>query len=80
MAKSTVGIESQEPFLLLLIGHDVDERGGPLSAVDVLELLEQDLDGLAVGSVHGEEVKAFGILWLAVSIDSACNDDEICLP
>ena len=80
MAKPTVGVESQEPLLLLVIGEDVDERGGPLSAVDILELLEEDLDGLAVGSVHGEEVKAFGILWVAVSIVPTCNDDEICLP
>lgn len=62
MAKPTVGIKSQEPFLLLIIGKDIDKGGSPLGAIDILELLEQDLDGLAVGSVHSEEVKAFGIL------------------
>jgi hypothetical protein len=80
MGKPTVWVESQEPLLLLVIGEDVDECGGPLGAIDVLELLEQDLDGLAVGSVHGEEVKAFGILWIAVSSAAACNDETICLP
>ena len=80
MVKPTVRVESQEPLLLLVIGEDVDEFGGPLGAIDVLELLEQDLDGLAVGSVHGEEVKAFGILWIAVSSAAACNDETICLP
>lgn len=58
----TVRVESQEPLFLLLVGHDVDECSGPLGSVGVLELLEQDLDGLAVGSVHGDEVNAFGIL------------------
>ena len=62
MVRSTVRVESQEPLLLLVIGEDVDKCGSPLSAIDILELLEEDLDGLAVGSVHGEEVKAFGIL------------------
>ncbi len=79
-AEPTVGIESQEPLLLLVIGEDVDKCSGPLSAIDILELLEQNLDGLAVGSVHGKEVKAFGILWIAVSIAAACNDETISLP
>jgi hypothetical protein len=57
----------------LVVGEDVDERGSPLSAVGVLELLEQDLNSLAVGCVHGEEVNAFGILWIAVSIALAYN-------
>jgi hypothetical protein len=50
------------PIFLLLVGHDVDDRGGPLGAVYVLELFKQDLDGLAVGSVHGDEVDTFGVL------------------
>ena len=73
MVKPAIGVESQEPFLLLVIGKDIDKCGSPFGAIDILELLEQDLNGLAVGSVHGEEVKAFGILWLAVSIAPACN-------
>jgi hypothetical protein len=51
----------------LLIGHDIDERGGPFGAIGVLELLEQDLDSLAVGSVHSDEVNTFGILPTQVS-------------
>lgn len=45
---------SDEPFFLLLVGHDVDDGGGPFGAVGVFELFEQDLDGLAVGRVHGD--------------------------
>lgn len=32
----TIGIESQEPILLLLIGADIDDTSGPLGAVDIL--------------------------------------------
>lgn len=70
-ANCTIRVESQEPLLLLLVGHDVDECGCPLSAVGVLELFEQDLDGLSIGGVHGDEVDAFGILWGDVSVTSA---------
>ena len=80
MVRSTVRVESQEPLLLLVIGEDVDEGGGPLSAIDILKLLEEDLDGLAVGSVHGEEVNAFGILWLAVSSALTCKYETTCIP
>lgn len=66
----TVRVESQEPFLLLLIGHDVDERGGPLGAIGVFELLEEDLNCLAVWSVHGDEVDALCILLYDVSLIS----------
>lgn len=62
VVKPTIGVKSQEPFLLLVIGKDIDKRGSPFGAIDILELLEQDLNGLAVGSVHGKEVKASGIL------------------
>lgn len=62
--RRAVRVETEEPLLLLLVGHDVDERGGPFRAVGILELLEQDLDGLAVGRVHCDEVKAFGVLHL----------------
>lgn len=80
MAKPTVRVESQEPLLLLVVGEDVNECGGPLSAIDILELLEEDLDGLAIGSVHGEEVNAFGILWLAVSSALICKYETRCIP
>jgi hypothetical protein len=63
----TIRVESQEPLLLLLIGHDIDQRRSPLSAISILELLKQDLDSLAVGSVHGDEVNAFGILSTHIS-------------
>jgi len=58
----TVRVKPQEPLLLLVVGHDVDESGGPLGTIDVLQLLEQDLNSLAIGGVHSEKVKAFGIL------------------
>jgi hypothetical protein len=60
--RSTVWVEFEEPVFLLVVGHDVHERGGPLGAVRVLELLEEDLDGLSVGRVHCDEVDAFGVL------------------
>jgi len=59
---STIWIQTQKPFFLLIVGHDVHKRGGPLGAIGVLELLEQDLDGLAVGRVHSDQMNAFGIL------------------
>ena len=64
---AAVGVQAQEPVFLLLVGHDVDEGGGPGDggrAVGVFELLEHDLHGLAVGGVHGEEVEALGVLHL----------------
>jgi hypothetical protein len=56
------GWRRDEPFFLLLVGHDVDDGGGPFGAVGVFELLEQNLDGLAVGCVHGDQVDALGVL------------------
>lgn len=76
----TVRVEPQEPLFLLLVGHDVDEGSGPLGSICVLELFEQDLDGLAVGSVHGDEVNAFGILWVRVSIVRAPTLDIVHIP
>lgn len=78
----TIGVDAQEPILLLLVGHDVDKSGGPLSAVDILQLLEQDLDGLAIGCVHSQQMKAFGVLHLIgrlVSVERShdCGGDEI---
>lgn len=58
----TVWVELEEPVFLLVVGHDVHERGGPLGAVRVLELLEEDLDGLTVGRVHCDEMNALGVL------------------
>ena len=61
-SRHTVRIETKEPVLLLLVCHNVDQGGRPLGTIDVLELFEQDLDSLAIGRVHGEQVKALGIL------------------
>lgn len=76
----TIRVESEEPLLLLLIGHDIDESRGPLGSIRILELFEQDLDSLAVGSVHGDEVNAFGILWVRVSIVRAPTLDIVHIP
>lgn len=61
---AAIGVEAEEPLFLLLVGHDVDEGGGPGGSVEVVELFEEDLDGLAVGGVHGDEVKA--LAWCVV--------------
>ena len=55
-------VDADQPFFLLLIGHDVDDRGSPLGAIGVLELLEENLNGLSIGSVHRNQMNAFGIL------------------
>ena len=63
---AAVGIETEEPFLLLLIGIDVDEGRGPFRAVAVCEFFEEDLRSLAIGRVLGDEVQTFGFgdfLW-----------------
>lgn len=68
----TIGIQLQEPILLLLIGHDVDQGRRPGQSISVLELLEEDLHGLSIGRVHRQEVQALGILDLgrgAVVVD-----------
>lgn len=56
----SVRVEPEEPFLLLLVGHDVDQRRAPFRAVNVVELLEDDLRRLAVGRVLRDEVQALG--------------------
>ena len=58
---TTVRVEAQEPLFLLLVGRDVDDRGGPLGAVGIPEFLKHDLCGLAIGSVLCYEVQAFGL-------------------
>jgi len=40
---SAIGVQAQEPVFLLLVGHDVDQGGGPFGAVGVFELFEHDL-------------------------------------
>ena len=62
LAAVTIWVEFEEPVFLLIVGHDVHERSGPLGAIGVLELLEQDLDGLSVGRVHRDEMDALGVL------------------
>jgi hypothetical protein len=58
---AAVGVQAQEPLLLLLVGHDVDERGRPLRAVAVGQFLQEDLRRLAVGRVLRDEVQALGL-------------------
>lgn len=57
----TVRVETQEPLLFLHVGRDVDQRGAPFGAVGIVQLLEHDLCGLAVGRVLREEVQALGL-------------------
>jgi hypothetical protein len=59
---TSVGIQTEEPLVLLHVGRDVDDGRGPLRAVLGSELLEHDLSGLAIGSVLGDQVEAFGVL------------------
>jgi len=55
---AAVGVEAEEPFLFLVVGHDVEEGGGPFGAVDDLQLLQQHLNLLAVGRRHCDEVES----------------------
>ena len=57
---AAVGVQAQEPLLLLLVGRDVDERRGPFGAVGELEFFEKDLDFLPVRSRLRDEVEALG--------------------
>ena len=58
---AAVGVEAEEPFFLLLVGHDVEGGGGPAGGgVGEQELFEEDLHFLAVGGGHGDEVEALG--------------------
>lgn len=56
----TIRVETKEPVLLLLIGHDVDQCGGPFGPVHVLELLQEDLDLLSIGGALSDEMETFG--------------------
>ena len=40
----------------MLVGHDVDQSGRPFGLVDVLELLEENLDLLPIGSALRDQV------------------------
>jgi len=59
---AAVGIEAQEPFLLLLIGHNVNDSSGPCRAICLSEFFEKDLNCLTIRSALGDEMKAFGLL------------------
>lgn len=61
---AAVGVETQKPFFLLLVGRDVDQRRGPLGAVLVGQFFEDDLRGLAVGRVLRDQVQTFGVFHL----------------
>lgn len=49
------------PFLLLLVGADVDQRRGPRGAVLGRQLFQHDLCGLSVGRVLRDQVQALGV-------------------
>lgn len=57
---SAIGVETQEPFLLLFVGGDVDEGGGPGGAVRVCEFFEKNLCGLSVGRALRDQMQALG--------------------
>lgn len=59
---ATIRVEAQEPFLLLLVGADVDQSRRPLCAVSIGQLLEEDLHFLPIGRGLRDEVEAFGVL------------------
>lgn len=48
---AAVGVQAQEPLLLLLVGGNVNQCRVPGCAVGVSELLEQNLRRLPVGRV-----------------------------
>ena len=55
-----IGIETQEPILLLLVGHDIDKGGAPceiLGWVEASELFKGYLDFLAIGSGLSDQVE-----------------------
>ena len=59
---AAVGIKSQEPFFLLLVGRDVDYCRGPFGVVFLREFFEHNLRGLSIGGVLRDKVQAFGVL------------------
>jgi len=64
---ATVGIETEEPFFLLLVGHDVDQGRGPFGTIDIGQFLEEDLDLLTIGRALRDEMKTLRILDLSGS-------------
>lgn len=60
---AAVGVDCEEPILLLLVCRDLDQAEVVAwSAIFGLEFFEENLDLLAVGGVCGEEMKTFGVL------------------
>lgn len=45
---AAIGVETQEPILLLLVGANVDDGVGVRDVVESFEFFEEDLDFLAV--------------------------------
>ena len=54
---TAVGVETQEPFLLLLIGHNVNRVEGPFRPVDLGQLFQEDLDFLPVRRGLGNQME-----------------------
>ena len=57
-----VRIKTQEPVFFLHVSHDVEDRIAPFRAVDLCELLQEDLDFLAIGRALREEVQTLAVL------------------
>ena len=55
---AAIGVDAQEVVRLLLVGGDADLVEGKRRVVFCGELLEQDLDFLAIGSGLRDEVEA----------------------
>ena len=49
-----VRVQAQEPFFLLLVGRDTDQRGGKFGAVGGGELFEENLHFLPIGGRLGD--------------------------
>lgn len=67
---AAVGVEAEEPFLLLLVGGDVDDGLREGCAVGVGQLFEEDLDLLTVGGavVGGTVAVSWSVLarWVGI--------------
>ena len=58
---AAVGIQPQEPLLLLVVRHDVDQGRRPFGTVCFCEFFEKDLYLLSVGRGHCQEVETLGL-------------------
>jgi hypothetical protein len=54
-----VQLTASQERTYLYVGADIDDGVGELGAVYICKLFEHDLHSLAIGSILGDEVKAF---------------------